>query len=69
MLTITDDFIRKLYIHLVKDRTEVYAAFRQWQAITELEIGHCLKAVRIDNAPELIKLTTPTKMSVHAKTL
>jgi transposase InsO family protein len=56
MLTITDDFIRKLWIHLVKDRTEVYAAFRQWQATTELEIGHRLKSVRMDNALELVKL-------------
>jgi hypothetical protein len=56
MLTITDDFTRKSWIYLVKDRTEVYTAFRQWQASTELESGHRLKAIRIDNAKELLKL-------------
>ena len=56
MLTVTDDFTRKSWIHLVKDRTEVYVAFRQWQAAAELESGHRVKAIRIDNAPELVKL-------------
>jgi transposase InsO family protein len=56
MLTITDDYTRKSWIYLTADRTDVYAIFRQWQAATELESGHRLKAVRMDNAPELVKL-------------
>ena len=56
MLTFTDDYTRKSWIHLTAERTDVYAVFRQWQAATELESGHRLKAVRMDNAPELVTL-------------
>jgi hypothetical protein len=57
MLTITDDFSRKSWICLVKDRREVYESFQNWRASVELESEHKLKAVRIDNAPEFLKLS------------
>jgi transposase InsO family protein len=56
MLTITDDHTRKSWIRVTTDRIEVYTIFQQWQAAIELESGYQLKAVRIDNAPELVKL-------------
>lgn len=57
MLTITDDASRKSWIHLVRDRKEVYESFHDWRAKVELESGRKLKAVRIDNAPEFLKLS------------
>ena len=56
MLTITDDFSRKSWIYLAKERVEVYLAFRQWQAQSERESGRRLKAIRTDNALEFLKL-------------
>ena len=56
MLTITDDFSRKSWIELAKERAEVYPAFRQWQAQAERETGRKMKAVRSDNAKEFLKL-------------
>lgn len=56
MLTITDDFSRKSWIYLTKGRTDVYQTFRNWRAQAELDSGSRLKAIRIDNAPEFVKL-------------
>ena len=63
MLTITDDHTRKSWIRVTTDRIEVYTIFQQWQAATELESGYQLKAVRIDNALELVKLGEEPKGS------
>jgi len=56
MLTTTDDFSRKSWIYLTKDRTEVCQLFRSRRTQVELESGQKLKAIRMDNAPEFIKL-------------
>jgi hypothetical protein len=57
MLTITDDFSRKSWIYLTKDRREVYQVFKSWRTQAQLESGQKLKAIRSDNAPEFIKLS------------
>ena len=56
MLTITDDFSRKSWIYLTRGRTDVYQLFKDWRTKTELESGQKLKAIRIDNAPEFVKM-------------
>ena len=56
MLTITDDFSRKSWIYLTKERSEVYQVFESWRKQAQLESGQKLKAIRSDNAPEFIKL-------------
>jgi hypothetical protein len=57
MLTITDDFSRKSWIYLTKERSEVYQVFKYWRSQAQLESGQKLKAIRSDNAPEFIKLS------------
>lgn len=56
MLTITDDFSRKSWIFLTKARSGVYDAFTAWRARAELESRQSLRSIRIDNAPEFVKL-------------
>lgn len=56
MLTITDDFSRKSWIYLTKQRSEVYQVFKSWHNQAQLESGQKLKALRSENAPEFIKL-------------
>lgn len=56
MFTITDDYSRKSWIYLSKTRDAVYAIFKAWKAEVELETSEQLKAVRRDNAKELVKL-------------
>lgn len=57
MLTVTDDFSRKSWIYLTKERSEVYQVFESWRNQAQLESGQKLKALRSDNAPEFIKLS------------
>jgi transposase InsO family protein len=57
MLTIIDDFSRKSWIYLTKDRLEVYQVFESWRNQVQLESGQKLKAIRSDNTPEFIKLS------------
>jgi hypothetical protein len=56
MFTVTDDFSRMSWIHLLKDREAVHQIFQEWRARAELESKQKLKAVRMDNAPEFVKL-------------
>jgi hypothetical protein len=57
MLTVTDDFSRKSWIYLTKDRREVYQVFESWRNQAQLESGQRLKAIRSDNTSEFIKLS------------
>lgn len=68
MLTITDDMTRKSWIILTKDRTAIYSTFAKWQATAELESGCKLKAVRADNAPEIVALVKGLKGVVQEPT-
>jgi hypothetical protein len=56
MFTVTDNFSRMSWIHLLKDQEAVHQIFQEWRARAELESKQKLKAVRMDNAPELVKL-------------
>jgi hypothetical protein len=56
MLTITDDKTRKSWIILSKDRKAIWSDFVEWRAVAEHESGCKLKAIRADNAPEIVAL-------------
>lgn len=56
MFTVTDDFSRKSWVCLSKTREAVHQIFQGWKNQAELESRYKLKAVRMDNAPELLKL-------------
>jgi hypothetical protein len=56
LLTITDDYSRKGWVFLAKARDEVYSRIREWKPLAERESKSSLKAIRIDNAKEFLKL-------------
>src|SRR5579862_5767371 len=54
--TITDQATRKSWVYLAKDRKEFRSVFLSWKKEVELQSGHKLKIVRLDNAKEFLPL-------------
>jgi len=52
ILTFTDDYTRKSWVYLTKSRKELHTVFIQFKTRVELELGHKIRAIRCDNAPE-----------------
>ena len=52
ILTITDNYSRKSWVRLTKQRKELQALFLELKVTIELETGRKLQAVRLDNAPK-----------------
>ncbi|KAJ4723526.1 Retrovirus-related Pol polyprotein from transposon TNT 1-94 [Melia azedarach] len=47
-LLFIDDFSRKTWIYLLKQKSEVFAAFKKFKAVVEKESGRQIKAMRTD---------------------
>jgi len=56
MLTITDDYSRKVWVFATGARSNATNIFKDWQAQAEAQSGQKVMAIRSDNAPELKKL-------------
>ena len=54
-LLLIDNYLRFNWVRLIKIRDNCYAALSTWKKIVERRIETKLKAVRLDNAPELFK--------------
>ena len=54
-LTIKDDYTRMSWMIPIKDRKDCPAQLQIWKTKVEKQSGYLLKAVRIDNANELVK--------------
>ena len=52
MLTFTDDYTRKSWVVLTKDRISLPYEFAQWRALVERQSGHKILALWSDNAGE-----------------
>jgi hypothetical protein len=52
MLTFTDDYTRKSWVVLTKDRGTLPHEFRLWRVFVERQSNHKLLALRSDNARE-----------------
>jgi len=52
---IVDNWSRKSWTLLFKDRKEILPRLNKWKVQAELETGHKLKASRTDNAPEILE--------------
>lgn len=50
-----DNWSRKTWTLLLKDRKDVLSALNQWKAKVELQSGAKVKASRTDNAPEILQ--------------
>lgn len=53
-LTIVDDHSRSTWVHLMKSKSEAPSIFTQFVQMIKTQFGKHIKAVRTDNAPELI---------------
>ena len=54
-LLLIDNYSRFNWVRLIKIRDNCYAALSTWKKIVERRTETKLKAVRLDNAPELLK--------------
>lgn len=53
-LTIIDDFSRKLFLFVMKSKTEVFDIFSDFVNMAEKQTGQTLKAIRTDNGTEFV---------------
>jgi transposase InsO family protein len=51
-LTFIDDFSRKVWVLVLKCKSEVFERFKAWKALVENESGHKVKVLRSDNGGE-----------------
>jgi len=51
-LTFIDDFSRKVWVYVLKLKSEVLGRFKEWKALVENQSGHKVKVLRSDNGGE-----------------
>ena len=51
-VTFVDDFSKKVWVYLLKHKSEVFAKFRIWKAEVENQTGRKIKYLRYDNGTE-----------------
>ncbi|KAK4384556.1 Retrovirus-related Pol polyprotein from transposon TNT 1-94 [Sesamum angolense] len=51
-LSIIDNFSRKVFVFLIKQKSEVFEKFKNWKTLVENQTGKKLKALRTDNGLE-----------------
>lgn len=51
-LSIIDDFSRKVWIYILKNKSESFAKFKEWKALVETQTGRKIKRFRTDNGLE-----------------
>ena len=52
IMTLIDDFLRKLWIYFMREKSEVFTKFKTWRAEVEKEQGRSVKCLRSDNGGE-----------------
>ncbi|GJZ24612.1 retrovirus-related pol polyprotein from transposon TNT 1-94 [Tanacetum coccineum] len=52
MLTIIDDFSRKVWVFFLKHKDEVFPTFKEWKVLIENQTGKKIKKLRTDNGLE-----------------
>ena len=52
MLTVIDDFSRKVWVFFLRHKREVFATFKQWKTMIEKQTGKQVKRLRTDNGLE-----------------
>ena len=51
-LTFIDDYIHYTWVHVLKQKSEVFDKFQKWKALVQNESGHKLKVLRTDQSGE-----------------
>ena len=49
-----DEFSKKLWVYFLVKKSEMFAKFREWKAMTELQSGHTLQEFQSDNGGEYV---------------
>ena len=52
MLTIIDDYSRKVWTYFLKHKNDVFATFRDWKTMIEKQTDKHVKYLRTDNGLE-----------------
>ena len=52
MLTIIDDFSRKVWVFFLKQKGYVFSTFKDWKTVIEKQTGRQVKCLHIDNGLE-----------------
>ena len=53
-LTFIDDFSKKIWLYILKDKSETFNKFKEWCTEVEVEKGTSLKCLRTDNGMEFL---------------
>lgn len=53
-MTIIDDYSRKFWVYILKEKSEAFSKFKDWCAIVEKEKGCSVKCLRTDNGLEFL---------------
>ena len=51
-MSIIDDYSRKIWLYILKEKSEAFTKFKDWCKLMETEKGCCLKCLRTDNGLE-----------------
>ena len=51
-VTFIEDFSRKVWVYMLKQKSEVFKVFKQWKALVENQMGMKIKRLRTDNGME-----------------
>ena len=51
-VTFTDDFSRKVWMYFLKQKSKVFAKFKQWKVKVKNQTGRKIKYLRSDNGTE-----------------
>ena len=51
-MTLVDDYFRKIWIYILKNKSEALSKFKIWKAMIEKQTGKKVKRLRTDNGLE-----------------
>ena len=54
VLTFIDDYTRKTWVYMLKQKSEVFEKFRHFKTLVEKQCGHYIKVLRTDRGGEYI---------------
>ena len=52
MLTVIDNYFRKVWVYILKHKNGVFEKFKQWKTMIDKQTRNHIKFLRIDNGVE-----------------
>ena len=53
-MSITDDYSRRVWVYILKNKSDALEKFKEWHTLVENQIGTKLKVLRTDNRLEFV---------------